>query len=287
MHMTDFMEGKFWSRIIDELHERHFILKSQKLNPERWGLFYNLAAPIMEALLGDASRIAVSIVDCIEQEGLVSPGLSVIDLGCGTGWLTLELARRDYRVTAVDASTEMINFLKKRAPQDLPICTVCSDFYDFRPTEPQDLCIAVNFPPLFSTKAISHLVDYAYTKCCITLVNEDLNKELEFRQKVFIDLLKVRPMKASRLLLTWLFGYLLSRNVVPNVKTIEVDSKVCIRKEDLLEFYRLYFTIFGIESTIVENLFLSFFGASDQGGSCVEWERRMKFCMVWWSGDGS
>jgi SAM-dependent methyltransferase len=41
----------------------------------------------------------------------------VLDLACGTGNATLELARRGYEVTGVDSSAEMLRVARRKAPQ--------------------------------------------------------------------------------------------------------------------------------------------------------------------------
>ena len=40
----------------------------------------------------------------ILQRASGTPGMRVLDLGCGAGWLSLEMARQDAHVTAVDIS---------------------------------------------------------------------------------------------------------------------------------------------------------------------------------------
>lgn len=48
-------------------------------------------------------------------EVLGKPPKSVLDIACGTGGYSLEMARRDYHVTAVDLDAEMINSLSNKA----------------------------------------------------------------------------------------------------------------------------------------------------------------------------
>ncbi|MBB5869651.1 SAM-dependent methyltransferase [Allocatelliglobosispora scoriae] len=43
---------------------------------------------------------------------------SVLDLGCGTGLLAVELAKRGHRVTAIDPSTAMLDFARNRPDGD-------------------------------------------------------------------------------------------------------------------------------------------------------------------------
>ncbi|SFM60249.1 class I SAM-dependent methyltransferase [Thermodesulforhabdus norvegica] len=282
MHPEDLVKDRFWRHIIDELHQNNFILKSQKLHPRRWALFYDRAATLIHKLWGDPDAVAALIVDQLEKQDLLSSGGSVVDLGCGTGLLTLELARRGYRVLAVDSSAEMINFLKKRLSGGMQVETVCSDFLAFCPSVPYDLCIAMNFPPLFSVRGVSQVERYASVRCSITLVDEALNADLEFRRKVAVDVLRVKPPNTGRLLVLWLVGLLLSRNILPNMKTLECSSRVEIEIKELLEFYKLYFAIFGVKNTTTERLFPLLLSRNTGETSQVTWERNMRFCLIWW-----
>ncbi|MDR1990852.1 MAG: class I SAM-dependent methyltransferase, partial [Acidobacteriaceae bacterium] len=54
------------------------------------------------------------LIDWIETLGL-SPGASVLEMGCGPGSLTLELAKRQCEVTAIDRSEQMIRRLENTA----------------------------------------------------------------------------------------------------------------------------------------------------------------------------
>jgi ubiquinone/menaquinone biosynthesis C-methylase UbiE len=43
------------------------------------------------------------------------PGLEALDIGCGTGFLSLELAARGHRVTGIDFASEMLAIAKEKA----------------------------------------------------------------------------------------------------------------------------------------------------------------------------
>ena len=55
---------------------------------------------------GEASRVAA----------LVRPGSRVLDAGCGTGRVAVELARRGYEVTGVDGDPSMLEVARREAP---------------------------------------------------------------------------------------------------------------------------------------------------------------------------
>jgi SAM-dependent methyltransferase len=55
-----------------------------------------------------------------------TPGGPVLDIGCGTGRVSLPLARAGHAVTAVDVDPELLAALERRADM-LPVETVCRD----------------------------------------------------------------------------------------------------------------------------------------------------------------
>ncbi len=53
--------------------------------------------------------------DFIEQEAGHDKSLNILDIGCGTGRHSIELAKRGYRLNGVDLSSSMIGHAKKKA----------------------------------------------------------------------------------------------------------------------------------------------------------------------------
>lgn len=60
---------------------------------------------------------AEKMIEKISQEVSLSPVLNILDYGCGTGTLTVLLAERAGKVTAVDSSAGMLDVLKQRIEQ--------------------------------------------------------------------------------------------------------------------------------------------------------------------------
>lgn len=72
-------------------------------------------APLLEAgenIHGEA--------DLVEALLSASGGRTVLDAGCGTGRVAIELARRGFRVTGVDADPQMLAAARTKAPESAP-----------------------------------------------------------------------------------------------------------------------------------------------------------------------
>jgi len=54
------------------------------------------------------TKNAIYDVDFLVDELSLEPGGSILDIGCGTGRHSIELARRSYAVTGLDMSSEML-----------------------------------------------------------------------------------------------------------------------------------------------------------------------------------
>jgi SAM-dependent methyltransferase len=71
-----------------------------------WERFFDAHAPIyMDNVF---TKNTVREVDFLLEELAVQPGSSILDVGCGTGRHSIELAKRGYAVTGLDLSAEML-----------------------------------------------------------------------------------------------------------------------------------------------------------------------------------
>jgi 2-polyprenyl-3-methyl-5-hydroxy-6-metoxy-1,4-benzoquinol methylase len=71
-----------------------------------WQRFFKVEAP---RYLGNSfTKNTVAEVDFILRELDVKPGQCILDVGCGTGRHSLELARRGYGCTGIDQSIDML-----------------------------------------------------------------------------------------------------------------------------------------------------------------------------------
>lgn len=71
-----------------------------------WEQFFDAHAPIYDENIFTKNTVAE--VDFLLEELSLRPGDCILDVGCGTGRHSIELARRGYTVTGLDLSAEML-----------------------------------------------------------------------------------------------------------------------------------------------------------------------------------
>lgn len=93
----------------------------------------------------------------------------VLDLGCGTGSMTLELAERGYDMTAIDISEDMLAVAEQRArPLGKNILFVLGNMASFELYGTVDAVVC-------TLDGINHLTDREDLLSCFSLVNNYLN----------------------------------------------------------------------------------------------------------------
>lgn len=71
-----------------------------------WESFFDAHAPVYEDNV--FTKNTVREVDFLLEELSLQPGGSILDVGCGTGRHSIELAKRGYALTGLDLSSEML-----------------------------------------------------------------------------------------------------------------------------------------------------------------------------------
>jgi len=84
-----------------------------KRSASEWAVFFNGHAPQYDGNCFTQNTQS-EIAFLIRKLGL-GPGMSLLDVGCGTGRHAIELARRGFRVTGVDISSGMLSQAREKA----------------------------------------------------------------------------------------------------------------------------------------------------------------------------
>lgn len=134
-------------------------------------MIYDLLAPFYDEVNSDIdySSWADFIEKSIEQSYDGRPEL-VLDLGCGTGKMTLELARRGYDMTGIDCSPEMLDVARASAEKagfSNEILWLCQDMTEFELYGTVDVTVSC-------LDCINHLTDAKSLDACLDLVHNYL-----------------------------------------------------------------------------------------------------------------
>ena len=134
-------------------------------------MMYDLIAPIYDAINSEIDYSAwADFIDALaKRESRETPSL-VLDLGCGTGSMTLELAKRGYDMTGVDISPEMLDIARERADDaelSDKMLWLCQDMREFELYGTVDLTVSC-------LDCMNHLTKLKDLKKCLSLVHNYL-----------------------------------------------------------------------------------------------------------------
>lgn len=154
-------------------------------------MIYDLLAPIYDNINEeiDYREWAAFIDKILKKEMKTKPEL-VLDLGCGTGSMTLALADLGYDMTGIDYSTEMLDIARERAEKaQKDVLWLHQDMTEFELYGTVDATVCC-------LDCINHLVDESALLDCFNLVHNylipdgifvfDVNGKMKF-EKIYAD----------------------------------------------------------------------------------------------------
>ncbi len=132
-------------------------------------MIYDLLAPIYDVINRDIDYRgwADFIERVLDRECKSRPEL-VLDLACGTGRMTLELARRGYDMTGIDYSVEMLDVARGEAEREgLDVLWLCQDMREFELYGTVDAAVSC-------LDSMNHLTEPSDLRRCLSLVHNYL-----------------------------------------------------------------------------------------------------------------
>lgn len=135
-------------------------------------MIYDILAPVYDRINAelDYSAWADFIERLIDREYKQGAPELVLDLGCGTGRMTIELARRGYDMTGVDCSAEMLDVARNEAEAagvGDKLLLLCQDMRSFELYGTVDVTVSC-------LDSINHLTNTKDLDKCFSLVHNYL-----------------------------------------------------------------------------------------------------------------
>ncbi len=182
-------------------------------------MIYDIIAPIYDKINQeiDYGKWADFIEEIIGRNYKNGKPELVLDLGCGTGRMTLELARRGYDMTGVDYSVEMLDIARSEAEKARlsdRMLWLCQDICEFELYGTVDVTVSC-------LDTVNHLTSISDLRKCFSLVHNylapdglfifDVNGKYKF-ENIYAD--QVYVMEDENSFCTWQNFY-------------DPDSKLC------------------------------------------------------------
>ncbi|HID97033.1 MAG TPA: class I SAM-dependent methyltransferase [Thermodesulfobacteriaceae bacterium] len=158
-----------------------------------------------------------SVVATLEERGALAPGISVMDIACGTGTYAVRMAPRCRDVVCLDISSKMLARLeekKKKAGLE-NIHIVHSDWADYRPDMRFDLVFVSMTPVLGSMDNIDRILEVS--RRFVAIVAWAGVKENSLFNSVYEDLMGEPPSHFQRDIIVP-FNYIYARGMAPDLR---------------------------------------------------------------------
>ena len=125
--------------------------------------YWNKRAKTFRRYSGEQDDYSLTIFNNIKAHGIEFAGAKVLDLGCGCGWFSIDMAKAGADVTATDISREMLNLLETDAHSNgiFNIKCIESDWHDFNEGDRYDLIFCSLTPAIHDDATRQKLRYYA------------------------------------------------------------------------------------------------------------------------------
>ncbi|MCB2227218.1 MAG: methyltransferase domain-containing protein [Desulfarculaceae bacterium] len=259
--------------------------RSQATSPQSWRAFYEQVASWWQPLSGHGAEFGQAAASCLAAEGLLWPGASALDVGCGAGSLSLALSEGGARVTALDDSPAMLTRLKASAlaqAAPAPSCA-CADWQEHHALEPYDLVAAAFFPQALSPHGVLRLEAWSAGACALILGSGP--DVFPFRSEIIGRLLTPSALGSGGPgHLELASGYLAALGREPRLRPLAWPVSLDLPSEEVTAYFRAYLAIFGLSGPRVERVVAEALEPHTSAGR-VRAKGMGRASLLWWPVD--
>jgi SAM-dependent methyltransferase len=276
----DISSVSFWIRIWEEVRRTSFLKVSQETHPRRWAAFYDQVADLWPRMGGGSNRSHEGIIEELFLQKVIRIAQSVLEVGCGPGTLTLGLAKKGVKVTALDLSEAMLTVLRKKADSSglKGVKTVQKDWEFFKPRSLFNLVVAAGFPQACTPSGITRLESFSRGYCALILGNGQ--DPFPFRQRLWNRIMS-SPLPDGRKNIFCTFNYLMVTGKNPQLRSFSHPVSLSLSLDQVVDFYKHYFTLFGKTGQKTEEVIREILSSGSQKGM-IRARGRSGAVLIWW-----
>ena len=261
-----------------EKQYRYGTVEDRSAREARWEPYYSMvyASQLDQPFhIPDEPEPAVRV---LLDEKLLTPGTSVLEIGCGTGLLALSLSRYCKSVTAMDANKTAIKVLNTRCAKERidNITAVRASWNEKSDAGHYDLVISSMCPAVCNKEAIEAMEAAGDLCALITVMRGSYDK---YRRMIMQEL-ELKPEGMITEYGTYL-DVLRAMGRKPSLWTRSVRSEHTTDLSALLRTFPVYLEIFGVDRQRSE-LYLKDFFERNQSGGVLHDETLMNTAMIVW-----
>lgn len=245
------MADSDWARRWEDLGKTSFLKKTQKDHPEKWQNFYDQVCGLWEQMAGITTMSANIMAGALAGRGFFPEEGSVLEIGCGPGNLSVALATRGCRVTAMDHSSGMIGILKDkiRTTGCSGLLPLAADWNCLDVARNHDLVIAAFFPEACSPQGVSRMEKLAKQTCVLVLGNGASG--FPFSRQIWQKVMEP-PCPAAGNHLRCAQNFLKQAGRSPVILTLVLPMFLDVEARLARDYFRAYFGIFGCSRPLLD-----------------------------------
>ena len=240
---TDPILMDHWEALWNTNQNRSYLKQTQNSNPELWQAFYNKVSGVWDKMTGQSEKIGTALADRMIDYGIVRPGETLLDIGCGPGNLSFAMAQKKVHVTALDNSPGMIQVVKQRSKNwpGLPVTPLAADFRTFLPQTTHDVAAAVFFPEACTVKGLFSMERLA-AKTCI-LVTGDGRETFPIRRDIWNQVMDISCPSAG-FHMECAQNFLQAAGRWPKKFSLSLPVVLDAEEQEVKDYFSAYFAMF-------------------------------------------
>ncbi len=277
---TECLSAAFWGRAWHKFQQDSIYKTTQQIHPDRWRQFYNQVAGLWDQISGIGPEVAEMVVQALDAQHQLAPGMTLLEIGCGPGNLAIALANRGVKVTAMDDSVGMTTILRRRIKEQgvKAIQVVRANWEEMPSHDYHDLVLAAFFPQAMTPAGIECMEANARQTCALAVSAGQ--ETFPLCRQIWLKLM-TQTLPEINFHLPCAMAYLLTSGRNPNLQHLTWQAKLCLPADEVVRYFQAYLAIFGKQGREVHETINQVVSAHCKGGM-VDMKAEASAALIHW-----